>query len=59
MRNLKFNVLKINIELFKTFLVSKIVFIISLACNEPTTLAVVPRIPSWSQFKISSDGFSW
>ena len=36
-----------------------IILITSLACIEPTRFAVVPSIPSWSQYKISSDDFSW
>ena len=42
----KFNVFKINIELFKKFLDPKIILIISLACKDPTTHAAVPRTPS-------------
>ena len=56
--NFRSKVFKINIELFKLFLESIIVFIISFACKDPITFAVVPRIPSSSQFKISSEGFS-
>ena len=55
----KFSRSKIKMFDFKSFPMFNIFFNTSFTCIAPTIFAVEPKIPSASQFNISSDGSDW